>query len=190
MPVTATTLEDAVADLERSAAPDHLRIARVFAEAMRLRSSPRRSRLVKRLEALDPRCIAAQRSRRLKDAYREREAKRKAEWEALTPEEQARRTSEELRRFAEQHRTEHERWERERRNQRRRARREQTQTVRATTADRRRALARRFALDLEASPDEIKRRLRDLARKHHPDLGGSHEDMCALNELRALLEHG
>jgi len=50
------------------------------------------------------------------------------------------------------------------------------------------SLARRFGVDLDAPADQIKRRCRELAREHHPDHGGDHETMAAVNRLRELVD--
>ena len=45
------------------------------------------------------------------------------------------------------------------------------------------AILRRYGLDAEGlAPNELKRRWQDLARRHHPDLGG---DMRAMQEINA-----
>jgi hypothetical protein len=45
------------------------------------------------------------------------------------------------------------------------------------------AVLRRHGLDAAGlAPDELKRRWQDLARRHHPDLGG---DMRAMQEINA-----
>ena len=54
------------------------------------------------------------------------------------------------------------------------------------TPEQRRAL-RLLGLDLTAGPDERGRRYRALAKRHHPDRGGDHATMGALNEAFASL---
>jgi hypothetical protein len=49
-----------------------------------------------------------------------------------------------------------------------------------------------LGIDGEAGPDEVKRRFRELAKVHHPDRGGKHEDFVAISgayvsALRILL---
>ncbi len=59
--------------------------------------------------------------------------------------------------------------------------------ARPTVDEERTALARELRVDLAAPADEVKRRLRALAREHHPDLGGRAEVMCKVNRLRELI---
>ena len=44
-----------------------------------------------------------------------------------------------------------------------------------------------LGIDREATPDEIDRVFRSLAREHHPDRGGSEEEMKSLNEAHDIL---
>jgi curved DNA-binding protein CbpA len=45
-----------------------------------------------------------------------------------------------------------------------------------------------FGLSPSASPEDIKRRFRELAKKYHPDLGGSSEKMIELLEAYHKLQ--
>jgi len=49
------------------------------------------------------------------------------------------------------------------------------------------ALAHEFGVDLAEPPEDVKRRIRALAREAHPDHGGAHERMVKLNRLRELV---
>lgn len=40
-----------------------------------------------------------------------------------------------------------------------------------------------------ATPEEIKKKYRELSLKHHPDLGGSHEQMVKINQAKAVLDN-
>jgi len=57
---------------------------------------------------------------------------------------------------------------------------------RPSAADERTALARELGVDLAAAPAERKRALRDLAKRHHPDLGGDGAAMAKVARLIAL----
>ncbi|MFC1706788.1 hypothetical protein ACFL59_08205 [Planctomycetota bacterium] len=51
-----------------------------------------------------------------------------------------------------------------------------------------RDLVREFDVDIAAGPEHLKRQLRALAMRWHPDReGGDHETMCRLNRLGELL---
>jgi hypothetical protein len=65
--------------------------------------------------------------------------------------------------------------------------RQRTFTFPSPRSDETEALARALGVDLTAAPEEIKRRLRQLAFAAHPDRGGDHERMVRVNRLRELV---
>lgn len=48
-------------------------------------------------------------------------------------------------------------------------------------------LYRRLGISRDASPDDIKKAYRDLARKNHPDKGGNAEEFKAIQEAHEVL---